>query len=131
MVQGLRLALVGFTTEGQVDYSNQLEIKDPSLTKGYLMELPPEATEGSYRVVAYRDDDNNGHYSGGDTVLGHTCGKYLLYADGSDTKLYWVGSLKWLKVKHGWNGYDAQKGGDPYQAPVYSDYDLYRSGQCP
>lgn len=131
MVQGLRLALVGLTTEGQVDYSNQLEIKDPSLTKGYLMELPPEATEGSYRVVAYRDDDNNGHYSGGDTVLGHTCGKYLLYADGSDTKLYWVGSLKWLKVKHGWNRYDAQKGGDPYQAPVYSDYDLYRSGQCP
>lgn len=40
MAQGLRLALVGLTTEGQVNYDNQLEIKDPSLTKGYLMELP-------------------------------------------------------------------------------------------
>lgn len=114
-----------------MDYSNQLEIKDPSLTKGYLMELPPEASEGSYRVVAYRDDDNNGHYSRGDAVLGDTCSKYLLYANGSGTKLYWVGSPKTLKVKHGWNGYDAQKGGDPYQASVYTDYDLYRSGNCP
>ena len=65
VAQGLRLALVGLTTEGQVNYDNQLEIKDPSLTKGYLMELPPEASEGSYRVVAYRDDDNNATRSWG------------------------------------------------------------------
>lgn len=64
-------------------------------------------------MVAYRDDDNNGRYSRGDTVLGDTCGKYLLYANGSGTRLYWVGSPKTLKVKHGWNGYDAQKGAIP------------------
>ncbi|TBH20119.1 hypothetical protein ETP66_07740 [Thermus thermamylovorans] len=131
VASGLRLALVGLTSEGQLDYSNPLEIKDPSLLRGYWMELPPVAAEGSYQVVAYRDEDNNGRFSGGDTVLGDTCSRYLLYANGSGDKLYWVGTLRLLRVRHGWNGYDAAQEGEPYQAALYTGFDLYRQGQCP
>lgn len=126
----LRLALVGIGSDGVTNYDNQLEIKDPSLSTGYVMELPQSANEGSYRVIAYADANSNSKLDSGEE-LGHTCNKYLLYANGSGNKFFWVGTLQQLNVRNGWNGYDAAKGGDPYQAEFYTGYNLYLAGQCP
>lgn len=127
----LRLALVGLATQGQFSYDNQLEIKDPNVTKLYALELPQVAEEGSYQVVAYSDDDANSRLSAGDAVLGDTCSKYLLYSQSNGNKVFWVGTLTTLSVNKGWNGYDSQTQGAPYQAENYTGFDLYLSGQCP
>lgn len=126
---GLRLALLGLTWEGLADYSNQPRLQDPVLTQSYLLKLPETASEGSYRVVAYQDENGNAHYDLGEPLLGHTCSKYLLYAE--EERWFWVNGLRLLSVQKGWNGYDAKQGGDPYQAAVYTDFNLYRQGQCP
>lgn len=127
----MRLALVGLTSSGQFSYNNQLEVKDPDVTKRYALELPQAAEEGSYQVVAYSDEDTNGKFGSGDVVLGNTCHKYLLYSESNGNKVFWVGTVQTLTVTKGWNGYDNKTQAAPYQAENYEGFDLYRTGQCP
>lgn len=126
----MRLALVGIGASGVITYDNQMEIKDPSLTKGYVMELPQQAAEASYQVVGYLDNNSDSKLDTQDTVLGNTCSKYMLYGANSGNKIYWVGSLQTLNVKGGWNSYD-KTATAPFQGESYPGFDLYRSGNCP
>lgn len=127
----LHLALVGLGGTGVTAYDNQLEIKDPNVTKSYALELPTSATEASYQLVAYSDDNSSGKLESSDAVLGTTCSKYMLYAAASGDRIYFVGSIQTLNVKSGWNSYDNKTATAPFQGESYPGFDLYRSGKCP
>lgn len=131
-VSNLRLALVGIGANGVTSYDNQLEIKDPNVTKGYVMELPLSANEGSYKVIAYSDTNANSKLDASDTVLGDTCSKYMLFSNAAGSRTFYVGSVQTLTVKKGWNGYDASTPANaPFQGESYPNYHLYRTGTCP
>lgn len=127
----LRLTLVGLGGTGITTYDNQLEIKDPNLIKGYVLELPKTANEASYQLVAYSDDNANSRLDAGEPVLGNSCSQYMLYANASGGRIFWVGSLQTLESKQGWNRFNNKTNTPPTQSESYPNFDLYRSGVCP
>lgn len=133
----LRLTLVGLGASGGINYDNQQEIKDPNITRAYALELPSGASEGSYQVAAYSDDNANSKFDATDNLLGSTCSKFLLFSGDEGNKSFFVGtpgSVANLSVKKGWNGYDskiATSPTNPFQGESYPAYNLYRIGSCP
>ena len=128
----LRLTLVGLGGTGLTTYDNQLEIKDPNVTRGYVLELPKTATEASYKLVAYTDNNANGRLDLGEPVLGDSCSQYMLFSGQAGGRIFFVGSLQTLEVKAGWNRFNSRTAGTPpSQGESYPGFDLYRTGNCP
>jgi hypothetical protein len=120
---GTRLALVGVSAEGQIDYSNQTQIVDENIFDGYLFALPETAAEGIYQIVAFEDSDADNKFSEAES-LGNTGDRYLIYS-ASDKAVDFLGRN--FVVRRGWNGYDVAGGleANPHQADTYRDFDLF------
>jgi hypothetical protein len=125
----VRLALVGVTSQGIIDYSALAEIKDPKVTQKYVMELPTSAAEGAYRVYAYCDANADSKFNSGEDIA--DSGSHILIYSASDRSFAWGSST--INVKKGWNGYDTSKASDstnPYQGENYNGYDLTLRANC-
>ncbi|SMB95734.1 hypothetical protein [Deinococcus hopiensis] len=111
--QNLGLAIVGYNKGQYVFDSNQAQVIDKFLTGGYTLTLPRNVPYGTYRVIVFRDADNNGRFNAGDTVLSRDSGKLLVYSqrDGQ----FFAGT------KYGWNIYN---GTSDIQTEILNNYDL-------
>lgn len=112
--QNLRLAIVGYNNGQYTADGTPAQVIDKFLTGGFVLDLPTKVPYGSYRVIVFRDANDNNRYDIGDTVLSRHNGKLLLYTSVNDQ--YFVGTVR------GWNIYDANSG--KIQTTVLNNYDL-------
>ncbi|UBV42815.1 DUF2141 domain-containing protein [Deinococcus taeanensis] len=78
--QNLGLAIVGFNNGQYTADGTQSQVIDKYLTNGFSLDLPRNVPYGTYRVIVFRDANNNNRYDTGDTVLSRDNGKRLIYA---------------------------------------------------
>ncbi|WP_221091465.1 DUF2141 domain-containing protein [Deinococcus aquaedulcis] len=78
--QNLGLAIVGFNNGQYTADGTQSQVIDKFLTGGFAVDLPTNLPYGTYRVIVFRDANNNNRYDTGDTVLSADNGKRLVYA---------------------------------------------------
>lgn len=119
------LALVGVSSSGEFEYSNQQQIVDEDVLDGYVLELPNEAAQGAYEIVAYDDTAvlNNNQIDDGERV-GGSDPKFLIYVT-ADTTMTFMGQ-SWTLLE-GWNGVDTSRApgtNNPFQGDTYGDFDL-------
>ncbi|MFC4638649.1 hypothetical protein [Deinococcus hohokamensis] len=113
--QNIRLAIVGFNSAGQYTADGtQSQIIDKYLTGGFALDLPTNLPYGTYRVVAFRDANNDGRFNTGDVVLSRDNGKRLVYSR-YDNQFY-RGTTK------GWNIYNPSN--NVAQTLTLDNYDL-------
>ena len=112
--QNLRLALVGFNNNQYVADGRQAQVLDKLLTGGYTFTLPRDVQSGVYRLIVFRDANNNNAYDSGDAVLSRHNGKSLIYAP-RDNYVY-------SGVKYGWNVRNDATG--EIQTTVLNNYDI-------
>ncbi|MBZ9715999.1 hypothetical protein [Deinococcus multiflagellatus] len=93
--QNLGLAIVGFNNGQYTADGTQSQVIDKFLTGGFALDLPTNLPYGTYRVIVFRDANNNNRYDAGDTVLSADNGKRLVYAQRDNQ---FVGG-----TKAGWN----------------------------
>ncbi|GGR70704.1 hypothetical protein GCM10008959_35490 [Deinococcus seoulensis] len=111
--QNIRLAIVGYNNGQYTSDGTQGQIIDRFLTGGYSLDLPTNVPYGYYRVVAFRDANNNSRYDAGDTVLSKDNGKRLILAQRDNQFL--------AGTKTGWNLTDGQGN---VQTILLNNYDL-------
>lgn len=112
--QNLRLALVGYNGGKYVADGRQAQLVDKALTGGFTFTLPRDVPSGIYRLVVFRDVNNNNSYDAGDTIVSKYNGKALVYAP-RDNYIY-------TGTKYGWNIYtDDTK---EVQTLVLNNYDI-------
>lgn len=124
--EGSNLALVGLSSDGQINYSNQTRIVDPNIFDGYVLALPEPAAEGIYQIVGYNDLNKNNMFDA-EEVTGRSTNKYVIYSR-TDRQVSFLGNT--FVVRRGWNGYDAsvaatEENPNPYQADTYTGFDVY------
>ena len=112
--QNLGLALVGYNNGRYTADGTQAQVIDKFLTGGYTLTLPRDVPYGTYRVIVFRDANNDNRYNAGDTVLSRYSGKLLVYA-ARDNALF-------NGTKYGWNIYDGNSG--RIQTTILNNYDL-------
>lgn len=112
--QNLRLALVGFNNGQYTADGSRAQVIDKALTGGYTLTLPREATNGIYRIVVFRDTNNNDRYDVNEAVLSKDNGKRLVKA-GSDNATV-------QGTRYGWNIWDTTNGN--IQTTILNNYDL-------
>ncbi|KQR04581.1 hypothetical protein [Deinococcus sp. Leaf326] len=112
--QNLRLALVGYNNGRYTADGTQAQVVDKFLTGGYTLTLPRDVPYGTYRVIVFRDANDDNRYNAGDTVLSSYSGKLLIYAE-RDNALF-------NGTKYGWNIYDGNNG--HIQTTLLNNYDL-------
>ena len=115
----LRLAIVGFSNNNYTADGSESQIIDRFLTNGFVLDLPKTLGVGTYRVVVYRDINNNDRFDTGDRVVSRSNGKLLVNAQ-RDEQFYGG-------IKAGWNIYDTASNGSSSLA--LRGYDLEYSGQ--
>ena len=93
--QNLQLALVGYNGGKYVVDGNRAQVIDKYLSGGYTLSLPRNVPYGTYRVIVFRDANNNNRYDAGDTVLSKDNGKRLAFAQ-NDNQFF-------AGTKKGWN----------------------------
>ncbi|THF84938.1 DUF2141 domain-containing protein [Deinococcus sp. KSM4-11] len=93
--QNLGLAIIGFNNGQYTADGTESQIIDKFLTGGFSLDLPTNLPTGTYRVIVFKDANNNNRYDTGDTVLSKDNGKRLIYA--SKANQYYNGT------KPGWN----------------------------
>ncbi|GBF07422.1 hypothetical protein DAERI_140083 [Deinococcus aerius] len=111
--QNLGLAVVGYNSGQYTANGSQPQVIDKFLTGGYTLTLPRNVPYGTYRVVVFRDANNNGRFDTGDVVLSRDNGKLLVYA-GRDNQFF-------QGTKYGWNIYN---GTPDIQTEILNNYDL-------
>lgn len=111
--QNLGLAVVGFNNGQYTANGSQPQVIDKFLTGGYTLTLPRNVPAGTYRVIVFRDSNNNGRFDTGDVVLSRDNGKLLVNASRDDQ--FFRGT------KFGWNIYN---GTADIQTTVLNNYDL-------
>ena len=112
--QNLGLALVGFNAGQYTADGTQSQVIDKFLSGGFALDLPTNLPTGSYRVVVFRDANNNNRFDTGDTVLSRDNGKRLIYAS-RDDQVY-------AGTKRGWNLVTTANGF--VQTTLLNNYDL-------
>ncbi|MPY67406.1 hypothetical protein F8S09_12035 [Deinococcus sp. SDU3-2] len=112
--QNLGLAVVGFNNGQYTNDSTQVQVIDKFLTGGYTLTLPRDVPYGTYRVIVFRDANNDGRYTAGEPVLSRDNGKVLVYSQ-RDNALF-AGSTV------GWNIYDTRT--RQVQTTLLNNYDL-------
>jgi outer membrane lipoprotein-sorting protein len=93
--QNLGLALVGFNNGQYTADGTESQVIDKFLTGGFALDLPTNVPFGTYRVIVFRDANNNNRYDAGDVVLSKDNGKRLAFAQ-SDNQFF-------AGTKKGWN----------------------------
>ncbi|WP_135229776.1 hypothetical protein [Deinococcus fonticola] len=111
--QNLQLAVVGYNQGKYVVDGNQAQVIDKYLSGGYTLTLPRNVPYGTYRVIVFRDANNNGSYDLGDTILSKDNGKLLVYV-AKDGDVFGG-------TKYGWNVYN---GSSDIQTTILNNYDL-------
>lgn len=111
--QNLQLALVGYNQGQYVVDGSRAQVIDKFLTGGYTLSLPRNVPYGTYRVIVFRDANNNGSYDLGDTILSKDNGKLLVYV-AKDGNVF-------AGTKYGWNIYN---GTSDIQTNVLNNFDL-------
>lgn len=111
--QNLQIALVGFNQGKFVFDSQRAQVIDKYLTGGFTLSLPRNVPYGTYRLVVFRDVNNDGKLDGGDSIISRDNGKLLVFVakDGD----YFQGT------KYGWNIYN---GSSDIQTNILNNYDL-------
>ncbi|EYB69619.1 hypothetical protein DEIPH_ctg004orf0143 [Deinococcus phoenicis] len=112
--QNLGLAIVGFNNGQYTADGTQAQVIDKFLTGGYTLTLPRDVPYGTYRVIVFRDANNDGRFNTGDTVLSRDNGKFLVYVQRDNQ--YFNGT------KYGWNIYNAAN--RDIQTTILNNYDL-------
>lgn len=112
--QNLGLAVVGYNNGRYTADGTQSQLIDKYLTGGFALDLPTNVPFGSYRVIVFRDANNNHRYDAGDTVLSKDNSKLLLFVQLDNQ--YFNGT------KRGWNIYNARDGS--IQSTILNNYDL-------
>lgn len=114
--QNLQIAVVGYNSGKYVVDGNQAQVIDKYLTSGFTLALPTSRTVpyGTYRLIVFRDANNNGSYDLGDTILSKDNGKLLVFAGRDDA--YFPGT------KYGWNIYNTAN--RDVQTTLLNNYDL-------
>ncbi|GAA5502756.1 hypothetical protein Dxin01_02500 [Deinococcus xinjiangensis] len=112
--QNLGLAIVGFNNGQYTADGTQAQLIDKFISGGYTLTLPRDVPYGTYRVIVFRDANNNNRYDIGDTVLSRDNGKRLLYVARDNDIMN--------GTKYGWNIYDAATG--KIQTTIINNYDL-------
>ncbi|WP_295821980.1 hypothetical protein [uncultured Deinococcus sp.] len=112
--QNLGLAIIGFNNGQYTADGTQSQVIDKFLTGGFSLDLPTNLPTGSYRVIVFRDANNNNRYDTGDTVLSKDNGKRLIYAS-QDNQFY-------NGTKKGWNLVTTSSGN--VQTTLLNNYDL-------
>lgn len=112
--QNLGLAIVGFAGGQYTADGTQSQVIDKFLSGGFVLDLPTGLPTGTYRVVVFRDANNNNRYDTGDTVLSRDNGKRLIFA-ASDNQFY-------RGTKRGWNLINTADG--YIQTTLLNNYDL-------
>ena len=110
--QNLGLAIVGFNNGQYTNASTQLQVIDKFLTGGYTLTLPRDVPYGTYRVIVFRDANNDNRFNTGDTVLSRDNGKLLVLAQ-RDNQFF-------NGTKRGWNLYSSAG----VQTTLLNNYDL-------
>lgn len=111
--QNLQLALVGYNGGKYVVDGNRAQVIDKYLSGGYTLSLPRNVPYGTYRVIVFRDANNNASYDLGDTILSKDNGKLLVYV-ARDGDIF-------AGTKYGWNIYN---GSSDIQTAILNNYDL-------
>ncbi|MBZ9753427.1 DUF2141 domain-containing protein [Deinococcus sp. HMF7604] len=111
--QNLGLAIVGFNGGQYTADGTQSQVIDKFLTGGFALDLPTNLPYGTYRVIVFRDANNNNRYDTGDTVLSADNGKRLLYAQRENQFV--------AGTKAGWNLVDSS---GYVQTTLLNNYDL-------
>lgn len=111
--QNLQLALVGYNGGKYVVDGNRAQVIDKYLSGGYTLSLPRNVPYGTYRVIVFRDGNNNASYDLGDTILSKDNGKLLVYV-ARDGDIF-------AGTKYGWNIYN---GSSDIQTTILNNYDL-------
>lgn len=111
--QNLQLALVGYNGGKYVVDGNRAQVIDKYLSGGYTLSLPRNVPYGTYRVIVFRDANNNASYDLGDTILSKDNGKLLVYV-ARDGDIF-------AGTKYGWNIYN---GSSDIQTTILNNYDL-------
>lgn len=111
--QNLQLALVGYNGGKYVVDGNRAQVIDKYLSGGYTLSLPRNVPYGTYRVIVFRDANNNASYDLGDTILSKDNGKLLVYV-AKDGDIF-------AGTKYGWNIYN---GSSDIQTAILNNYDL-------
>lgn len=111
--QNLQLALVGYNGGKYVVDGNRAQVIDKYLSGGYTLSLPRNVPYGTYRVIVFRDANNNASYDLGDTILSKDNGKLLVYV-AKDGDIF-------AGTKYGWNIYN---GSSDIQTTILNNYDL-------
>ena len=111
--QNLQLALVGYNGGKYVVDGNRAQVIDKFLSGGYTLSLPRNVPYGTYRVIVFRDANNNASYDLGDTILSKDNGKLLVYV-AKDGDVF-------AGTKYGWNIYN---GTSDIQTTILNNYDL-------
>lgn len=112
--QNLGLAIVGFNNGQYTADGTQSQVIDKFLSGGFALDLPTGLPTGTYRVIVFRDANNNNRYDTGDTVLSKDNGKRLVYAS-RDGQFY-------AGTKRGWNLVTTSSGF--VQTTLLNNYDL-------
>lgn len=112
--QNLRIALVGYSNGQYVATSEQAQIIDKYLTGGFTITLPSKVPNGTYRLVVFRDLNNNEKLDTGDAFVSRDNGKLLVLTSQDDQ--FFQGT------KLGWNIYDTTT--REVQSTVLNNYDL-------
>lgn len=112
--QNLGLALVGFNNGQYTADGTQSQVIDKFLTGGFALDLPTNLPYGTYRVIVFRDANNDNRFNTGDTVLSRDNGKLLVFAQ-RDNQFFGG-------TKRGWNLYTSASGS--VQTTLLNNYDL-------
>ena len=115
----LRLAVVGYSNGNYTADGSESQIIDKYLTNGFILDLPKTLGYGTYRVVVFKDANDNNRLDTGDTVVSRPNTKVLVHAQRENQ--YYSG------IKAGWNVYDTSNGGSSSLA--LNNYDLTYAGQ--
>lgn len=111
--QNLGLAVVGYNNGQYTANGSQPQVIDKFLTGGYTLTLPRNVPAGTYRVIVFRDSNNNGRFDTGDVVLSRDNGKLLVLTQ-RDNQFF-------TGTKFGWNIYN---GTANIQTEILNNYDL-------
>ena len=114
----LRLAVVGYSNGTYTADGSESQIIDRYLTNGFVLDLPRTLGYGTYRVVVFKDANNNNRLDTGDTVVSRPNTKLLVRAQRDNQ--YYSG------IRAGWNVYDTGNGGSSSLA--LNNYDLQYNG---
>lgn len=112
--QNLRLAIVGYNNGTYTADASRAQLIDKFLTSGYTLTLPTKVPYGTYRVVVFRDRNNNEKFDLGEPVLSRNNGKLLVYAERDNTPFN--------GAKYGWNIYNVNA--KNVESNFLTNYDL-------